>query len=418
MLVVLKTLCLLTLWSPAPSHVVCLDGPWHATGSAIRLAVQMGLHKRSTYDGKPDQSCRRRIWWLLYVSLSPTPAHHLLTALQASDCVQALIYGRIPVLSPRDFDVPRLTEADFNDAGVPATHFATDVSLSCIMGELALHNTRRNAVQPHGTHVVQLLCDWRSQLPPQLSLYDASGRRTPYYYPIIELHVQFFGTTILSQAMACQFAKHWPRSTASLVAATCMASLYEEVLYRDQVALLTPMHAFWCLTAAIPLIYYKPTTELLESQRKESVEALCAVIEQLRVRFGVAKSVARKVSILLGERSDMLSQQLTGGSTTPGPMGSNGPQQQLVDEREMLDALFPELAAWAQAGDEEDQNPILKSVAQTHAQRAAEAMDAPMEWICELPLSMFDMFGQTALLEPFLDDQYLETDSALRTVGL
>lgn len=67
MLSVLKALCLLTVWSPIPSHVVSLDGPWHATGSALRLGVQMGMHKNSTYANKPDRQCRRRIWWLLYV---------------------------------------------------------------------------------------------------------------------------------------------------------------------------------------------------------------------------------------------------------------------------------------------------------------------------------------------------------------
>lgn len=67
MLNVLKAKCLLTLWSPVASSVVSLDSPWHVNSSAIRLAVQMGLHRRSTYVGRSDTSCRRRIWWLLYV---------------------------------------------------------------------------------------------------------------------------------------------------------------------------------------------------------------------------------------------------------------------------------------------------------------------------------------------------------------
>lgn len=71
MLVVLKVLSLLTLWSPIPSHIVSLDGPWHSIGMALRLAIQMGMHKDATYANKPDRACRRRLWWFLYVGHLP-----------------------------------------------------------------------------------------------------------------------------------------------------------------------------------------------------------------------------------------------------------------------------------------------------------------------------------------------------------
>lgn len=64
---VLKATCLATVWSPNPSDSLSLDSPWHWTGTATRLATQMGLHKQSSYSGKPDATYRRRIWWLLFV---------------------------------------------------------------------------------------------------------------------------------------------------------------------------------------------------------------------------------------------------------------------------------------------------------------------------------------------------------------
>lgn len=68
MLSVIKALCVLTLWSPHSPETVNLNGAWHATGSALRLALQMGLHQNSTYEGQSDARSRRRIWWFLYVS--------------------------------------------------------------------------------------------------------------------------------------------------------------------------------------------------------------------------------------------------------------------------------------------------------------------------------------------------------------
>jgi hypothetical protein len=66
---VLKSLCLLTCYSPLPTDRVTLDGPWQWLGMAIRLAVQMGLHKASTYERHADPRCLRRIFWQLVVRL-------------------------------------------------------------------------------------------------------------------------------------------------------------------------------------------------------------------------------------------------------------------------------------------------------------------------------------------------------------
>jgi hypothetical protein len=38
---------------------------------AVRLALQMGLHRESTYLNRPDAKCLRRIFWQLHVCGSP-----------------------------------------------------------------------------------------------------------------------------------------------------------------------------------------------------------------------------------------------------------------------------------------------------------------------------------------------------------
>lgn len=67
MMAILKALCLLTIWCPTPSNISSLAGPWHATGTAIRLAMQLGMHRKSTYRDKPNAQERRKLWWFLYV---------------------------------------------------------------------------------------------------------------------------------------------------------------------------------------------------------------------------------------------------------------------------------------------------------------------------------------------------------------
>lgn len=63
----LKAICLLSLWSVKPSNPITLDGPWHWIAVAVRLALQVGLHRECTYLSRPDAKCLRRIFWTLHV---------------------------------------------------------------------------------------------------------------------------------------------------------------------------------------------------------------------------------------------------------------------------------------------------------------------------------------------------------------
>jgi hypothetical protein len=64
----LKAMCLLSIWSPNPSDSTSMDGPWYWLGTAMRVAIQLGMHIQSTYKNRSDAACRRRIWWFLVVS--------------------------------------------------------------------------------------------------------------------------------------------------------------------------------------------------------------------------------------------------------------------------------------------------------------------------------------------------------------
>lgn len=66
----LAALCLMICWSPNPTDSLSLDCPWQWTGTAVRLALQMGLHKETTYVNQPEAGRLRRIWWTLMVRRS------------------------------------------------------------------------------------------------------------------------------------------------------------------------------------------------------------------------------------------------------------------------------------------------------------------------------------------------------------
>lgn len=64
---ILAALCLMICWSPNPTDSLSLDCPWQWTGTSIRLALQMGLHKETTYLKHPEPGRLRRMWWILMV---------------------------------------------------------------------------------------------------------------------------------------------------------------------------------------------------------------------------------------------------------------------------------------------------------------------------------------------------------------
>ncbi|EXJ53483.1 uncharacterized protein A1O5_13259 [Cladophialophora psammophila CBS 110553] len=387
MLSVIKALCILTLWSPHSPETVSLNGAWHATGSALRLAIQMGLHQNSTYEAASDAKSRRRIWWFLY----------------ASDCAHALITGRPPMLRPADFDVSPLTLADFDDQqDEAAKYFIADVSLAHIMGQLASRLRDQHADEGEGC-ILELLVEWIDKLPPELNLFSSTGQKNPYSFPATELHICYFGVVILSQALTHQREKGWLCSNVCLVSSACITHLYEEILYREQVALLTSMHPFWCLIAALPLFYCSTDTASIEKQRRESLDALRAVIQQLSPRHGLARTVTRKLLRLDRLRTDIISQQTT--------LVGDHPKLTAIpnhfEKAQHIDELFPQLRMWLASHDVFIQNTILEKVVEsielTERQSHHEATTENVH-------SVFDALGASAFMDSVFDDNYLDED--------
>ncbi|KAM3473693.1 hypothetical protein MY8738_008269 [Beauveria namnaoensis] len=306
---------------------------------------------------------------------SPNPPH------MASDCVLALIYGRLPALKRNDFDVSPLSEEDFDVVDIQSRQFIADISLALIMGELAPKISRNITPAQEQMPIAELLSGWMMELHPDLSLYDDNGDRRAHYFPVAELHIQYFGAVILSQAMPSKCSKQWACSTACLIAASCIAELYEEILYREE-----------------------PENEEMEAQRKESLGVLCSVIEQLNHRFGIAKTVARKIKILQRERETILEQRIT----APGgrDFGEGSVDHQTTSSYQ-LTALFPQLQAWTARRESGHQNAILDTIAQTRVDNEAHGVEPTVQWISEAPLSAFDALGAPGFMDDFLGTGYL-----------
>lgn len=307
------------------------------------------------------------------------------------------------MLRPADFDVPTLTLADFDGyQDEAAKYFIADVSLARIMGQVA-SKLRDQSSDEDGELVTALLVEWINKLPSELILFSSVGERNPHSFPAIELNICYLGIVILSRALRSQREKDWPCSTLCLVSSACIAHLYEEILDREEVALLMSMHPFWCLIAALPLFYCKTVTPSIEKQRQESLDILRAVIQQLSPRHGLARTVNRKLLRLDRVRTDIISQRPT--LLSDFPYQTTAPNQ--FKQPEQIEALIPQLRMWLVTQDICMQDAIIAKVVESID---ATEMESRNYSTLDNVHSVFDALGDSAFMDAIFDNNYLNED--------
>ncbi|KAH8647346.1 putative acetamidase regulatory protein [Xylariales sp. PMI_506] len=271
----LKVLCLLSFWGGKPSNPVGLDGPWHWTGVAGRLAMQMGLYRESTYQNRANASCLRRIFWQIH----------------NSDSILVACWGRPALLRRSDFDVRLPTVGDFEISNPQAHAFVESTKLCTIFSHISEIRAERRPIQAEELASIEaLLADWISQLPRELQLYDLKGDRAAYYRPASEVMIQYFVAIIISEFLRYRDKEQpWGVSIPTLIAASCAAVLYDEIDCRDEAVFLPSATGFFCLATALPLIHYIPQCPGKEAVRKRDLAVLHTILRKMQDRYGDAR---------------------------------------------------------------------------------------------------------------------------------
>ncbi|KAL2696329.1 hypothetical protein AAEP93_002743 [Penicillium crustosum] len=318
-LTTLKALCLLSCWSVKPPDKISLDGPWYWTGVAIRLALQMGLHRESTYLDNPHAPCLRRIFW------------HLHTA----DKLQMACWGRPPSFGSKYYDVKPLTMNDFDVQNIQSKAFLQTTKLCAIIGQIAdLQLERRSVSQDEVLGFTQKLRRWLQDLPDDLHLYDFSAIKRPFCFATSELFIKYFGAIVMLQLLQGEVNEQRVTSVRSLVAASCMARLYEEINIRERSKSLLPIHGFFCMLASIPQIYYRPRCAEKERVRQEEIGILCSIMESIRGKYGGSEMVLHKIRGMENQVHSSMEQMET---------DTNGVSDSFITQHgsESLENLFP-----------------------------------------------------------------------------
>ncbi|KAF9636493.1 hypothetical protein BFW01_g7389 [Lasiodiplodia theobromae] len=320
-LVVLRAVALLGSWSSHPPQAISLECPWQWNGTAIRLALQLGLHREATYTDSERHKRSRRVMWFLFVSAFLADNHLASQSTETSpfqnnETLQSICYARPSMLRLQDLDIRHLEPNDFPEGdSISATVFC--------------------AMTP-------------------LRLFDDDNRRRPWSRLVAECHIFYFIAVILVCLLPGPHRQSLTFCTASIVASSCIARLYEEILCHEEVHCLLPIHGWTTLLAAVPQIYCGVKYPNLASVCAEELDISAAVLEQMRDKYESAAVVLTKVDAL--RRTDAaaaagwLNQPLSSSSSSPpranGSSSSNqtGGDQSWRETEGLADAvagLFP-----------------------------------------------------------------------------
>jgi len=240
-LTTLKAMCLLVLWTVTPPSVVTIDSGWNWLGLAIRFALQMGLHRESTYSRTSAPGCARRIAWYLY----------------AQDKLNTACFNRPQMLRTEDFDTQLPTLADFEDPDSDqARLFILYSKLITVLARILDVQNRVHTLSSE--EVLSTLSDlkaWVLNLPADLRVFDARGRKI-YHRDFYEVLIWYFTCILVYFHVYGRFFQPADASRICIVASSCIIRLYQEMDYRDDITYLTAISNWTMMVASLPQLNF------------------------------------------------------------------------------------------------------------------------------------------------------------------
>ncbi|KAJ9640131.1 hypothetical protein H2204_003356 [Knufia peltigerae] len=166
----------------------------------------------------------------------------------------ATVFDRPCILKPQDFDVRPLVPGDFATPDRKNVIFMAYCKLGLIRHQTqALQAKSSQDLQQEGQKIVVSLKEWIQTLPEAIHLYSTDNTKA-YQREIFELHIAYFAAIIHYCHQLDKVSQVSMGLFPSLVASSCIARLYEEMNYRDDVGHLLTVHNWYSMMASAPLL--------------------------------------------------------------------------------------------------------------------------------------------------------------------
>ncbi|KIW31829.1 uncharacterized protein PV07_03422 [Cladophialophora immunda] len=213
-----------------------------------------------------------------------------------------------------EFEVRPLQPADFDVVNESSELFIEFTKLGLILARILDVYARRLEVpfqKEQASTILVSLKQWINDLPERSRLYPLSGRRI-YRRDVYEIHVCYFTTLITFFHLCGQVFDPTSSGLISLVASSCMAQLYEEMRFRDDVNFLMSPNNWYLMVACVPQIHYAEGEYDQDGVCARELNILIRILQEMCLKWPGAKNILDTVLRLSasGEGSTLMTQLL------------------------------------------------------------------------------------------------------------
>lgn len=315
-------------------------------------------------------------------------------------------WGRPPTLKSEDCDVQPLTARDFAGEGVSVMVSMHFTNLMKVVGVVAELNAKKGVPSEKEVQdIVALLCDWQRGLPDELRLYNnVNDARRPFHRYTSELYIHYFATIILVQMLSKDRQSPWRIAPASILAASCIAHLYDEIHCREESVHLLSINGFLALVAAIVLVFFRPHSSEKEAIRRNDIGNICSVLGVMCNKYGGARLVLKKIQGLElqhdAERRDFAAHTTSnsyqnggGGASSCAPWVARSVHGQLNELFPFPRSLCDNMDILKPAGIRSDHLSLGEAFAADHGLFAHQQLSDNMFSLMDILDMNFDAFG-------------------------
>ncbi|KIX99002.1 uncharacterized protein Z520_05463 [Fonsecaea multimorphosa CBS 102226] len=331
-LVRIVSIILIYWWSAGPPSVVSMDSQYWWTSIAIRLAQEIGLHRRPC------------------------------------------------IIHPEDTNVklPSLDEFP-RDRRDQAEIFISWVQVCEIIGDLSKHLRNRSDATGSTFELAQRLIKWANALPQRLWLPFSTATTSHFDRHVHQLHLPYLSAiTLLYMSASTQ---PLPKAYgAAVLSASCVARIFEDLLARGSVAFL-PGVAGWYISIAILALLHARRIESLKAAANAQIDILFLALREMSHLWHSSRM------FLLGFEKLLSGLNPDTSSASPQVAGGGNPPQALdLNELDIADGIdyhdfFPSATP---------ETTQLFSVLFTHH---PPSIFVEAEWTNDLSLQLQTMFG-------------------------
>ncbi|KIX99065.1 uncharacterized protein Z520_05526 [Fonsecaea multimorphosa CBS 102226] len=285
---ILQSLCLVSCWNTTPMQVVSMESAYHWLSIAIRLLFQAGLHREETYVTAKEPRVLRRIAWYIY------------TMEKSYSCG----LGLPCMIRPCDFHVRPLAPEDFDNFDEKSQLFVELNKVNSLRARMLEVHWRKgeNDCAEAAYDILRSLREWIDQLPDQFRLYRGNDPKRHYRRAVYELHIHYF-VVIATFFHLCGYAVRASiANPAALVASSCMARLYEEVLYREELGLFLPIHNWYLSIACLPQIHALSGSRHADATSEEELGILRRGLQTMAIKWPQANNLRTSIDRLYERR--------------------------------------------------------------------------------------------------------------------